>query len=208
MDYKNFNPMRKIFLLLFVLSAGTLAAQTPQADSTALLLVDIQQFYFPGGSYPLVQPEKASARAAVLLRYFRKNHALVVHIKHAARRDTLIHPDVAPLPGEKVITKHFANSFRQTDLLPWLRTHHIGKVVICGMMTHMCVEATSRAASDLGFQVTLISDACATRDIIYQGDTVNAHDVQISTLGSIDRYYGKVMTVNELIKSRPFEKKE
>ncbi len=191
--------MKRILLLLVGLYAGILFAQQPKTDSTALLLVDIQDFYFPGGFYPLVHPEEASAKAAVLLNYFRKNHALVVHIKHAAKRDTLIRQDVAPLPTEKVITKHYANSFRGTGLLGYLHAHHIKKVVVCGMMTHMCVEATTRAAADLGFQVTLISDACATRDVVYKGDTVKALDVQISTLGSISGYYGKVMTVREFI---------
>ncbi len=186
-----------VALLVFLTVA--LSAQNSRRDSTALLLVDIQAFYFPGGFYPLVHPEKASAKASVLLNYFRKNHALVVHIKHATKKDSLIHADVAPLPGEKVITKHFANSFRGTGLLPYLKAHHIKYVVVAGMMTHMCVEATTRAAADLGFQVTLISDACATRDVVYRGDTVKARDVQLSTLGSIDRYYGKVMTVKEFI---------
>ena len=191
--------LKKTVVVFLVMLTATLAAQNSRRDSTALLLVDIQAFYFPNGFYPLVHPEEASAKAAVLLNYFRKNHALVVHIKHATKKDSLIQADVAPLPGEKVFTKHFANSFRGTGLLPYLQAHHIKFVVVAGMMTHMCVEATARAAADLGFKVTLISDACATRDVVYRGDTVKARDVQLSTLGTIDRYYGKVMTVKEFI---------
>ncbi len=106
------------------------------------------------------------------------------------------------MEGEKVFTKHYANSFRETGLLDYLRKNQIKQVIICGMLTQMCVEATARAAADYGFDVIVIGDACATHDIVYKGDTVKAADVQASTLGSIEVYYGKVMTTGEFLNGK------
>lgn len=195
---------RSLFLLIiFTLMMGFAQSQTVKNDTTALLLIDIQDFYFPGGFYPLVEPEAAALQASRLLHYFRKEHMLVVHVKHAASKDTLIRALVAPQAGETVITKHYANAFRKTNLLMVLKQHHIKQVVVCGMMTQMCVEATARAAADLGFDLIVIGDACATRDLVYEGDTIKARDVHLSTLASLKGYYGKVMRTEEYLKERP-----
>jgi len=192
-----------LFLIIFTLMMGFGQAQTIKNDTTALLLIDIQDFYFPGGFYPLVEPEAAAEQASRLLHYFRKEHMLVVHVKHAASKDTLIRALVAPQVGETVITKHYANAFRKTNLLKVLTQHHIKQVVVCGMMTQMCVEATARAAADLGFDLIVIGDACATRDLVYEGDTIKARDVHLSTLASLKGYYGKVLSTDEYLKEIP-----
>jgi len=117
--------LRIFILTIFTLMTGFAQAQAPTNDSTALLLIDIQEFYFPGGFYPLIKPEAAAEQASRLLHYFRKEHMLVVHVKHAASKDTLIRAVVAPQPGEKVVTKHYANAFRETGLLNYLHQHQI-----------------------------------------------------------------------------------
>ncbi len=189
----------KFTLLLFILIPIFLTAQEKAPEKRALIIVDIQEFYFPDGFYPLVNTEQASLQAAKVLKYFRDNSELVIHVKHATIKDSLINKNVAPIEGEKIFTKHYANSFRETGLLDYLRENQIKQVVICGMQTQMCVEATARAAADYGFDVIVIGDACATRDIIYKGDTVKAADVQACTLGSIEGYYGKVVTTEEFL---------
>ena len=189
----------RLFTLLFAFITLFATAQEKAPEKRALIIVDMQEFYFPDGFYPLVNPEQASLQAAKLLKYFRDNGELVIHVKHATKKDSLINKNVAPIAGEKVFTKHYANSFRGTGLLDYLKKNQIKQVVICGMQTQMCVEATARAAADYGFDVIVIGDACATRDIVYKGDTVKAADVHASTLGSIEGYYGKVMTTEEFL---------
>jgi len=190
--------MNKIVLLtlcLTVFTALSFAAVKIQGDSrssTALLLIDIQYFYFPGAKQPLSHPEEASLNARKLLTHYRETNQPVIHVRHNAKTGGEIHENVAPLDSEKVITKNFVNSFRETDLLSFLREHEIQHLVICGMMTHMCVEAAVRAAADYGFDVTLVEDACATRALQYGEATVSAEEVHASTLASLSGYYARV----------------
>src|SRR5262245_31704034 len=128
----------------------------------ALLIVDIQNDYFPGGRMELEGSEAASLRAGELLAAFRERRLPVVHVQHVSLRPTAtfflpdtegvkIHASVAPVGDETVIQKHFPNGFRETRLLEHLRQAGIQELVIAGMMTHMCIDATTRAAADLGF---------------------------------------------------------
>lgn len=173
------------------------------ADSvkdTALLLIDIQDFYFPGGRSELVDPEAASLNAQKLLRKFREEKALVVHVRHIAEQGAEIHKNVRPIEGEKVISKSHVNAFKETDLLEYLMGHEIEKLVICGMMTHMCVEAAVRAARDFDFAITLIQDACATRALTFGDKEVSAADVHFSTLSSLNRYYARVIDTETFLR--------
>ena len=158
---------------------------------TALLLIDIQNFYFEGQG-ALVEPMHAAEKAARLLGHFREEGGLVIHVRHESSSGGDIHRIVAPEAGEKMITKKSVNAFKDTDLLDFLKKKGVKKIVACGMMTHMCLEAAVRAAADLGFQITVIADACATRDLQFSGHTVKALDVHISTLATLSRYYGEV----------------
>jgi nicotinamidase-related amidase len=192
--------IKKILIsFIIILCSANLFSQNDKPMKTALILIDIQQFYFVEGSSQLVQPEAASENAAIMLNEFRKNGNLIVHIQHASKNDMDIHHNVIPLEGEKVITKQFVNSYRETELLDFLNQNKIEKVIICGMMTHVCVEGASRASADYGFEVVVIGDACATRDVDHNGRKVKAADVHASTLATIDTYYGKVMTVGEYL---------
>lgn len=197
--------MKKIFLLLFYLGvvSGPVYSQTEgillPADSTALILIDIQDFYFPGGTAPLYHPEEAAGQAAKGLAFFRDHHMEVVHVRHAARKFAGIYSKVKPEDNEKVFTKRDVNAFLNTGLDEYLRAKHIRYLVFSGMMTHMCLEAGVRAAHDLGYSCIVLSDACTTRDLIYHGDTVGAHDVHLSTLATLDRYYGKVFDTEKFL---------
>jgi nicotinamidase-related amidase len=191
--------MKKSFLLMGMFFLYACLFSQNDNMKTALLIIDIQQFYFVEGPSQLVSPEKASQQAGLILEDFRKDNDLIIHIQHASSNNMAIHDDVKPLSGEKVITKHFVNSYRETDLLEYLQQHGIERVVICGMMTHVCVEGASRASADYGFDVVVIGDACATRDVEHDGVLVKAAEVHASTLATIDTYYGKVMTVKEYL---------
>lgn len=167
---------------------------------TALLLIDIQDFYFPGGLSELVDPEAASLNARKLLLGFRDKGMLVVHVRHNAEQGAAIHEKVRPIEGEKVVSKDHVNCFKGTDLLEYLRENEVKKLVICGMMTHMCVEAAVRAAHDYDFETTLIHDACATRAVTFGGRDVSAADVHLSTLNSLNRYYARVIDTETFLK--------
>jgi nicotinamidase-related amidase len=176
---------------------------------TALLVIDIQNDYFPGGKYPLVNPLEAAQKAYTILQCFREQGGHHVHIQHISKepdatffisgdRGTDIHDSVAHFEGEPIVYKHEINSFLNTNLLELLRGWEIERVVVTGMMTHMCVDATARAASDLGFQVIIAEDACATRDLQY-GDTIipveQVHKAFLAALKS----YGRVMKSEQII---------
>jgi nicotinamidase-related amidase len=163
---------------------------------TALLVIDIQDFYFPGGKLPLVDPEAASAKASELEKLFREQRLPVIVIQHTG--GSPVHKDVAPLKGERLITKKEANSFDDTDLLEYLRFLNIKRLVICGMQTQMCVEATTRAAYDFGFICIVVQDACAARSLKFGDRTVSAADVHASTLAILNGYYAKVVNTKDL----------
>lgn len=169
------------------------------SDKTALLLIDIQNFYFSGGSSELVNSEPAAINAQKLLLSFRNTNQHIIHVKHGDGNDAAIHNLVTPLPGEKVIVKNEVNSFIGTDLLEHLHKMEIKNLVLCGMQTHMCLEAATRAAVDLGFSCVVIHDACATRDLSFGGKTVKAEDVHVSTLATL-KAYCRVMSTVEYLK--------
>lgn len=183
-------------------------AQTDSKMKRALIIIDIQNDYFQGGKAELVDPDKASSNAKLLLEYFREQNLPVVHIQHIANRpdatffipDTKgaeIHNDVKPKESEQIIIKHYPNSFRETNLLEYLKSNNITDLVICGMQTHMCVDATTRAAKDFGFNCIVIGDACATKDLEVNNVKVNAADVQTSFLSALNYFYSTVMTTEQ-----------
>lgn len=175
------------------------AVAAPAAPATALLVIDIQDFYYPGGLLPLVAPEPAGAAAAQLLAAARARGVMVVHVGHNASAGRGFHADVAPLEGEAVVMKDEVNAFLGTDLQAKLQAAGIKRVVVCGMQTHMCVEGAARAASDLGYEVVVVADACATRDLKWRETVVPAAMVHAATLATIDRNYGKVVDVAEAV---------
>jgi nicotinamidase-related amidase len=175
---------------------------------TALLLIDIQNDYFPGGRMELEGSPEASLRAGELLTLFREKNLPIIHIQHISTRkgasfflpDTAgveIHANVHPFPGETVIQKHFPNSFRDTELLPCLGETEVNRLVICGMMTHMCVDATVRAAFDHGFDCVTIHDACATRGLTFNGDEIPAVQVHGAFMAALSGIYAQVCASGE-----------
>ncbi|MDO9258241.1 MAG: cysteine hydrolase family protein [Bacteroidales bacterium] len=189
--------MKKLLLILGMMIPILSNAQN-EAPKTALLIIDIQNFYFAGGSSELVNPIPASLNAQKLLLNFRETNQLVIHVKHGDGKGAEIHSNVAPLPGEKVIIKKEVNSFLNTDLLAYLNNNGIKKIVICGMQTNMCLEAATRAASDLDFDCTVIHDACAAKNQTFDGKTVKAEDVHLATLATLKAYAKVISTVEYL----------
>jgi nicotinamidase-related amidase len=179
---------------------------------SALLIIDIQNDYFPGGAMALEGAEAAGQNAAKLLAAFRAKHLPVFHMQHLSVRPGAtffipgtpgaeIHACVAPAANEKVIEKNYPNSFRETALETRLEAAGTRHLVIAGMMTQMCIDATVRQAFDLGYRVTLGADACATRDQSYGGQTIPAAQVHGAFLAALNGLYAKVLPVDQIIQS-------
>jgi nicotinamidase-related amidase len=207
--------MKKIILILatFCFSINFVFSQQKQLIEnmkTALLIIDIQNDYFDKGTMTLVGSEKASENARLVLDRFRTENLPIIFIQHIATRPSAtfflpntkgaeIHDNIKPSVQEKVIVKHYPNSFRETELLYYLKVKNITDLVICGMMTHMCVDATVRAAKDLGFNIVLIGDACATKDQEINGQIVKAEEVQNSFLAALNSFYATVLTTKQYL---------
>jgi nicotinamidase-related amidase len=175
----------------------------------ALVLIDIQNDYFPGGRMELVGAEAAGRAAAGLLERFRAAGLPVIHVRHESAQPgaafflpgtpgAAIHACVAPREKEPVMRKHFPSSFRDTALMEHLRGCKAARLTFCGMMTHMCVDTTVRAAFDLGFECRLAADACATRDLDWGGRVVAAADVQAAYLAALGAVFARVAPASEL----------
>lgn len=174
---------------------------------TALLIIDIQNDYFPGGAMELEGADAAGAKAGAALKQFRSKGLPVFHVRHLSVRPgstfflpgtkgAEIHASVTPQKGEKVIEKNFPNSFRATSLQDELKG--VKNLVVAGMMTHMCVDASVRHAADLGYKITLLGDACATRAQKIAGETVPARQVHLAFLAALNGFYAKVIDSHEL----------
>ncbi len=192
--------MRVLFNMMMLTVLMSLSGQL-QAQKTALLLIDIQEFYFPGGSLQLENPEKAGMNAGLLLEEFRKKKCPVYHVKHNFEPGGNIHPYVKPIEGERVFSKNQVNAFLETDLLEVLHGDSIESLVICGMQTHMCVEAAVRAAHDFGFDCILIEDACATRSLQYEEHIIPAVNVHFSSIQTLLSYARVMSTAGFLNKN-------
>jgi nicotinamidase-related amidase len=196
--------MKKLILSIALLILAVISV-TAQSGHKALLIIDIQDFYFPGGKSALVAPEKAAENAALLLSDFRRKNLTVIHVRHNSEAGGKINDIVKPLPKEKIISKDAVNCFVGTDLLDFLRNNKTDTLVICGMQTHMCVEAATRAASDFGFKCILIHDACATKDLKFGDKLIKAEDVHYSTLSTL-KNYATVISTDEYLNPRKNQK--
>jgi nicotinamidase-related amidase len=177
---------------------------------TALILIDIQNDYFPDFPQcrmPLPHMAKAAGNAAKLLEKARKQGAEVIHIQHIAASDAApffrpgskgaeIHQRVCPEKSERIVQKARPNGFVQTDLHAILQKQGITNLTICGAMSQMCIDATARAAVDLGYKVTIAEDACAASDIAFGGENVPAKLVHAAIMAPLGASYAKVIASN------------
>ena len=177
-----------------------------------LLIIDIQNDYFKGGKMELVKMEVATKNAEKILFYFRKNNLPIVFIQHLAIKPNSsffipgtsgaeIHESIRPLGDETVIVKNFPNSFRDTNLNQHLQSLNSTDLVICGAMSHMCIDTTTRAAADMGYSCTLISDACATRDLVFNDQKAKAADVQVAYMAALDGTFAQVISADQFLRS-------
>jgi len=178
-----------------------------------LIIVDVQNDYFSGGSMELVAMDEAAAQCRMLLDAFRGDAAPLFHIRHLATREGAtffvpgtrgaeIHDSMTPAAGETVIDKHFPSAFRDTGLHQTLQQAGIDELVICGAMSHMCIDTTVRAAFDLGYRCRVAADACATRDLEFGGRRVVAADVHAAYMGALAAPFAQVLPSAQILDAR------
>ena len=176
-----------------------------------LVLVDLQNDYFPGGKMELAGIEDAAENARILLTEFRKKKSTIIHIQHISvgpnaffflpgTDGAKINDRVTPQEGEAVVVKNSPNSFRDTSLLEILKNAHVDNLVICGAMSHMCIDATTRAAFDLGFNCVVAEDACATMDLFFNNKIIKASEVHASFMAALSFPYAKVVPTRDIVK--------
>lgn len=180
--------------------------------AACLILVDLQNDYFVGGNMELVHIKQAADNARKLLGNFRSKNLPIIHIQHISTRPgaTFFLPNtkgveinemVSPINGEITIRKNYPNSFRETKLWEILKKTAKDTVVICGAMSHMCVDATTRAAFDYRLNCVVVEDACATRDLVFKDKTIKASEVHAAFMAALSAVYAKVLTTNEILKT-------
>ena len=174
----------------------------------ALLIVDVQNDYFPDGKCRLHKPEEALNTIKGLLKSFREQNLPAIYVQHVSTMQAdffipntegvQIHKDIKPLDTEAVIVKHYPNSFYETDLHNELMKNEVTELVVCGMMTHMCIDTTIRAAKDYGYKITLISDGCATKDLEWNGVTLPASLIQSTYMASLNQKFANIKLGSEM----------
>lgn len=180
----------------------------------ALIIIDVQNDYFPEGKFPLINTESALTNTLHLQHNFRIKKLpifYIQHLKQGSNADFFVknsvgaefHPKLLPIieENELIIQKSYPNSFYQTDLQQKLQQHSVKQLVICGMMSHMCVDSTTRRANELGYQPILIHDACTTRDLDFDDETIPAKKVHNSFMSALAGF-AKVINCHEFIQKK------
>lgn len=181
--------------------------------SQALLIIDVQNDYFPDGKCELHNPLDALENIEKLLNHFRFLKLPIIHVQHISVQEgstffipntegVHIHKKLTPKEGETCIIKHTPNSFFETNLLNTLKEKSITQLVICGMMSHMCIDTTTRACKDFGISVTLIDDACAAKNLSWDGKTISAEIVHQVFMAGLNGMFASVMKTNVFLADR------
>ena len=188
--------------------SNRIAGDRLPADA-ALLIVDLQKAFdhpkWSGRNNP-----EAEANVARLLAAWRATGRPVVHVQHLSREpDSPYRPgqpgcdfkdEVRPQAGECVVQKSTNNAFIDTGLGPFLGDRGIDTLVVTGVVTNNCVEATVRMAGNLGYRTYLVADATATVGRMdLDGRHWTAEEVQALTLANLHGEYATVTDAGAIL---------
>lgn len=186
--------------------------QTLMGMKEALVLVEFQNDYYPNGRAPLMHSLEASQHTQKVLRHFRDHALPVIHVQQISTHPTAdhflpstngakFHTGLEPIKNELVIKKHYPNAFKDTYLLNHLKKQGIKHLIICGMTTQHAIDATVRAARDLGFVCTILADCCAGKELSIEHRTVSATDVNLTFLAALQSTYAKISSTQDYLQS-------
>jgi nicotinamidase-related amidase len=176
----------------------------------ALLVIDVQKGLDDPSLGRRNNPD-AEANIARLLVAWREGARPLIHIRHnSTEPNSPLRPELPgnafkdearPLPGEKQFTKTVNSAFIGTGLTEYLHEQGISSLVIVGLTTDHCVSASTRMASDLGFDVTLVADATAAHERVgYDGVLYSAEDIHKINLVSLDGEFCTVRLTEEVLR--------
>ncbi|GAA5804900.1 hypothetical protein HPULCUR_010409 [Helicostylum pulchrum] len=179
----------------------------------ALIVVDVQNDYFPDGKLPTWNPVETAEACAKLIQKFRQEGKEVVFVQHVMKdlqakdypflvkgtHGVEIHDSVKPLPTEKIITKGENSSFVGTDLKEYLTSKGVKKLVVVGMMIHNCVNATVYSGVEEGFPCIVVEEAVNTMDQPYNGELVKAQDIKKAFLTGIQFGFSTVYKLQDVL---------
>lgn len=176
----------------------------------ALIIIDMQNDYFKNGTMELNGIDEVLSQTNKLIKYAREQEYKIYFVQHFALKENAtffvpntqgvkLHKDL-DIQNEMIIEKNYPNSFSNTSLKKELDNEHINNLIICGAMTHMCIDTTVRAAFDLGYKCELINDACATKDLIFKGEIVKADEVQKSYMSALGSVFCEIKDMEILVK--------
>jgi nicotinamidase-related amidase len=176
----------------------------------ALIVIDLQNDYATGGTMALKGIEAAVANAATIIADARKKHIPVIHVQHVFPKGEMhffkpntfgveFQKEVTPAPDEDIVVKNYINSFRKTTLQEVLDKHGVTELTIIGAMSHMCIDACTRAAVDFGYPVTVVHDACATLDLEFNGVKAPAEHVHAAFMAALAFAYANVKSTKEYL---------
>jgi len=179
-------------------------------EMAALLVIDVQKG-FDEPSWGKRNNLDAESNIALLLSGWRRHELPIIHIRHCSvEPNSPLHPgqpgnefkvEARPLPGEKQFNKSVNSAFIGTELEQYLQEHGISSVVIVGLTTDHCVSTSTRMAANLGFDVTLISDATATFDREgHDGAQYSADEIHEINLASLNGEFCVVQSTDEILR--------
>jgi nicotinamidase-related amidase len=188
----------------------------------ALVVIDVQESFRARPLWAAIDNPEIAKSVGILVEASRSTGDLVVWVLHTEPGTggvfdpelgfVRLFDELVPVPGEPTIRKTSHNAFTTTNLQQILTERGVGEVIVCGIRTEQCVETTARVASDLGYQVILAIDACATNpiedwrapagrtleEILNDPRTLSAADVTARTAYALSGRFATVRTVEEL----------
>lgn len=166
-------------------------------NQTALLVIDAQVGMFEGK--PIYRAQETLEVIAALVKMARAAHIPVIYIQDddIGGPDTpqwQVHPKLAPQKGDVHIRKLAADSFVDSDLQTELEAHSINRLIVTGFQTPFCVDATSRRAAYLGYQVTLVADGHSSSDkeVLTGQQVVAYHNLLLDGMNGPDHGFSKL----------------
>ena len=189
--------------------SGAAPTQSLEAKSTALLVIDFQNEYF-FGKMPIPDGKKALENAKKLVGFAHQNKMPVYFVRHLGpangplfaegSKKAEFHKDLQPAQSDTVITKATPSSFVGTDLDKQLKQRGIKKLIVTGLMTHMCVSSTARDAVPLGYEVIIPEDATATRDLAaWDNSVVGYQTLQKAALAAVADVFAEISSTQRVL---------
>lgn len=166
--------------------------------SKALLVIDLQNDYFPEGQFPLWNTESTLLNIERAIEKAKLQNVPVIIIQHIANSDLGIAPffnkgtkgaDVYPrilaaAPDAPIVVKEFADSFVETQLEETLSQLEVTELLVCGMMTQNCVTHTAISKSAEKYEVSILADCCTTVSEMLHNIALHAVSTRVPLVAS------------------------